>query len=219
MPSEPFDLFCPECNILVEAQVVASGYGGFESKGATIFDEVDAEYYGDVLYIALCRRCKSPFLVRQSLHGVPGEFETITSEEVLYPASLKLPLERVLGTIRSAYDQAARCYATSPFDACALMYRRPIEGLCRKLGADPPGSFGPMILGKMALLRRGADEKEPIYRRADGRDPARGGQDFGGRGHPDVCVCAEQPLRCLLGAPEERWFSLSRRTSTGTYGR
>jgi len=39
---------------------------------------------------------------------------------------------------------------------------------------DLPGFFGPVISGKMALRRRGADEEEPIHRRADGGDPAGG---------------------------------------------
>jgi transposase len=40
-----------------------------------------------------------------------------------------------------------------------------LRGFCREFGiADLPGFFGPVISGKMALRRRGADEEEPIYR-------------------------------------------------------
>ena len=85
MTDETFDVFCPECNIQVEARVICNGSSGFSSDALNPMDEVDAEYYGDTYSVALCRRCNSPFLIKQSLYGVPGEFETITSEAVLFP--------------------------------------------------------------------------------------------------------------------------------------
>lgn len=135
MSDKSFDVYCPRCNIQTEARVIASGHGGFQSEAVSAFDEVDTEYHGDVLYVALCRRCEEPFLIRQSLYGVPGEFETITSKEVLYPISSRLPLEGVPEATRRSYDQAVRCYSSSSFDACALMCRRSIEALCKELGA------------------------------------------------------------------------------------
>src|SRR5690606_24363592 len=48
---------------------------------------------------------------------------------------------------------------------------------------DLPDFFDPLISGKMALHRKGrADEKEPLQRGADGRDPAGGREDVGRRG-------------------------------------
>ena len=132
MSDQSFDVYCPRCNIQVEAPVIASGHGGFQSKAASALGEVDAEYHGDVFYVALCRRCKEPFLIRQSLYGIPGEFETITSEEVLYPISSRFPLEGVPEATRRSYNQAVRCYSSSSFDACALMCRRSLEALCKE---------------------------------------------------------------------------------------
>jgi len=127
-----FDVFCPECNIQVEARVIASGHGGFKSKALNPEDEVDAEYHGNAFHIALCRRCESPFLVKKSLYGVPGEFETVTNESVLYPSTTRLAFgDAVPETVRRAYEQALRCYSSSSFDACALMCRRSLEALCK----------------------------------------------------------------------------------------
>lgn len=135
MSDKSFDVFCPNCNIQAEARVIANGSGGFRNSAAGTFDDIDAEYHGDFYSVALCRRCDSPFLIRQSLYGIPAEFETITSEEVLYPVSSKLPLDGVPPPVRRALDQAVRSFSSSSFDACALMCRRALEALCKELGA------------------------------------------------------------------------------------
>jgi hypothetical protein len=134
MGTESFDVFCPKCVIQTEARVIASGHGGFRSESQSLLDEVDTEYHGDVLYIARCRRCNSPFLLHQSLHSVLGEFETVTSEELLYPQASRLPLEGVPQAIDHAYQQALRCYAAASYDASAMMCRRSLEALCAELG-------------------------------------------------------------------------------------
>ncbi|HSD36363.1 MAG TPA: DUF4145 domain-containing protein [Rhodocyclaceae bacterium] len=135
MKSETFDVFCPHCNIQAEARVIANGHGGFRGEGADRFDEIDTEYHGDTYYVALCRRCQAPFLIRQSLYGIPGEFETITSEDVLFPLSSRLPVEGLPPAVRRSLEQAVRAFTSSSFDACALMCRRAIEALCKELGA------------------------------------------------------------------------------------
>ena len=135
MKPESFDVFCPHCNIQAEARVIAYGQGSFHNKGADRFDEVDTEYRGNMYYAALCRRCESPFLIRQSLHCIPAEFETITSEDILFPVSSRLPTEEVPIPVRRAFDQALRSLTSSSFDACALMCRRALEALCNEFGA------------------------------------------------------------------------------------
>lgn len=135
MEDEVFDVFCPHCNIQAEARVIAIGAGGFHSEGSVRFDEADAEYHGDTYYVALCRRCKSPFLIRRSLYGVPGEFESITAEDVLFPMSSRLPVEGLPQPVLRAFEQAVRSFSSSSFDACALMCRRALEALCKELEA------------------------------------------------------------------------------------
>jgi hypothetical protein len=135
MAKDSFDVFCPQCNILVESKVIAEGHGGFRSNAVNPIDEVDAEYHGDHYFISLCSRCNQPFLVRQSVYGVPGEFETITEEAVLYPSESKLLPEALPEIVKTAYDQAARSLHASLFEPCVLMSRKCLEGVCKILSA------------------------------------------------------------------------------------
>jgi hypothetical protein len=115
MSSESHDLFCPKCNILVSARVIASGHGGFSSVALNPEDVPDAEYHGDSYSVALCGRCNSPFLLKESRYGVPGEFETITESQLLYPNESRLPLDGVPEPVRHAYEQAT-CLNPPPAD-------------------------------------------------------------------------------------------------------
>lgn len=136
MQKETFDVFCPACNILVEARVVAHGLGKYRSDAVNPIDEVDCEYHGGHFSVALCRRCNGPFLVREALWGVPGEFETVTEEVVLYPVSGGPKIEGVPDSIGRAVAQAHRSRDTASYDACALMCRRALEALCKTLSAN-----------------------------------------------------------------------------------
>jgi len=135
MGESSFDVFCPQCNILVEARVIAHGHGGFRSKAANPVDQVDSRYCGDLYSVCLCRRCNQPFLVRQSVRGVPAEFETITEETVLYPSESKLLPEELPESVKTAYDQAAHSLHASLFEPCVLMCRKCLEGVCKVLDA------------------------------------------------------------------------------------
>lgn len=136
MPAKTsFDVFCPHCNIQAEARVIANGKGGFRNEAADRFEEIYAEYHGDRYYVALCRRCEAPFLIRQGLYERPAEYETLETEDVLFPSSSRSPLEGVPASVQRSFEQAGRAFTSSSFDACALMCRRSIEALCRELGA------------------------------------------------------------------------------------
>jgi hypothetical protein len=71
-----------------------------------------------------------------------------------------------------AYADAARALPTSGKPIVRATKGVALSG--EEPRTDLPGFFGPVISGKMALRRRGADEEEPIHRRADGGDPAGG---------------------------------------------
>lgn len=135
MHSETLDVFCPTCNIMLEVRIIARGSGEPRVNGVTSLDGSDAAYHVDHYSVALCRRCNGPFLVRESLYGVPGEFETVTDETVLYPTSFGANLEGLPDSIARSMDQAHRSYSASSYDACALMCRRALEALCRTLSA------------------------------------------------------------------------------------
>jgi len=136
MSKTEFDVYCPECNILIAAQVVAARDGGFRSNAICPLDELDTEYHGERYFVCLCGRCSQPFLIRQSLYAIPAEFETVTDEVVLYPVEKKLSLEGAPSTIKSAHEQAVRSFSASLFEPCVLMCRKCIEATCQKLGAE-----------------------------------------------------------------------------------
>ena len=115
MEKETFDVFCPTCNILVEAKVIARGFGKYRSDAVSPVDEVDCEYHGDHYSVAICRRCNGPFLVREALFGVPGEFETVTDEVVLYPTAGGPRIEGLPDSIGRAVTQAHRSFATASY--------------------------------------------------------------------------------------------------------
>lgn len=133
MSTDSFDLFCMNCNILVSAQVVACGNGGFSTK--TLTDPDDGEYHGDVYSVALCGRCSAPFLVCQSLYGVPGDFETVVNERLLYPTPSRLPVDQVPPVVGRAYEQAHRSFISGLYEPCSLMCRKTLEALAKHLGA------------------------------------------------------------------------------------
>ncbi len=135
MEKETFDVFCPTCNILVEAKVIARGFGGARSDAVSPNDEVDREYHGDYYSIAICRRCNGPFLVRESCFTGLAESWTDTDEAVLYPAASGPKIEGLPDSIGRAVTQAHRSFATASYDACALMCRRALEALCKNLSA------------------------------------------------------------------------------------
>lgn len=133
-----FDAFCPVCNILIAAKVIAEGSGGFRNDAINTLDEIETEYHGDYYYVCLCGRCSQPFLIRQSVFGVPGQFETVTDEIILFPTEKKLPLNGAPDSIKSAYDQAARSFTASLFEPCILMCRKCLEATCKNFGAEGP---------------------------------------------------------------------------------
>ena len=136
MVKASFDVFCPECNMLVEAKVIAEGKGGFRSDAASPIDETITEYHGERYSVCVCRRCQHPFLVRESLYTVVGEFESVTDEQVLYPSESKLLPGALPESVKTAYDQAARSLRASLFEPCVLMSRKCLEAVCKILNAN-----------------------------------------------------------------------------------
>ncbi len=131
MADATFDIYCPQCNILVEAKVIAEGSGGFRSNAISPIDEIDTEYHGDHYFVCLCRRCSQPFLIRQSVFGIPGEFETISDETILYPDEVELKATGLPENVKIAYDQAVKSLRASLFDPCVIMSRKCLEAVCK----------------------------------------------------------------------------------------
>jgi hypothetical protein len=135
-PQRSFNIFCSECNTQVEGRVIASANHAFKSDALNPIDQEDAPYTALVYSIAICPKCDSPFFIRESLYGIPGEVESVTEETLLYPPPTRTSFEGIPDPVKRAYQQALRCYSSSSFDACALMCRRSLEALCKAFGLN-----------------------------------------------------------------------------------
>jgi len=134
MDESSFDVFCPVCNLLIKAKVIAEGSGSYRSDAINPTDEVDATYHFEHYSVCLCSGCSQPFLIKQSFYGVPGEFETVTDETTLYPTESRLPPEALPDTVKTAYDQAIKSLKASLFEPCVLMCRKCLDAVCKTQG-------------------------------------------------------------------------------------
>lgn len=135
MPESSFDVFCPECNVLVEAKAIAEGHSEPVFENTLALPDPGNLSHSDHYSVCLCPRCNQPFLVRQSLYGFDGESVTDSVPAVLYPSEPKLLSEALPDSVKAAYDQAARCLNASLFEPCVLMSRKCLEAVCRALNA------------------------------------------------------------------------------------
>lgn len=150
MRSQAFDVFCSHCNIQTEVRTVSECQANYRTAASNPLDEADALYNFDIYYVCLCRRCSSPFLIRESYTGVPAEFESKSSEEVLFPSASRLPLDGISPALKRTYEQALQCYGASLFEPCVLMCRRTLEAICHELGAG-----GRTLQAKLDTLAKG----------------------------------------------------------------
>jgi len=129
------DLFCTTCNMLVVAKEIAEGSAGMRSDAVNPLDEGDAEYHGDHYTVLVCPRCTSPFLVRESIWGIPAEFETATDTVLLFPQlSRVLPADAPEPVTRS-WDQALKSFNAALYEPAAIMCRRCLEAVCLEFNA------------------------------------------------------------------------------------
>lgn len=136
MTDKRIDVFCPDCNIMVSAKIVCSGFGSYRSDALGSVDEVDAEYHGEHYSVAICPRCAGPFLARKSIYGVPGDFETFTDEKILYPLSQRAAIQGLPKSVERAYEVAVRSFGATLYEPSALMCRRCLEAVCNHFSAQ-----------------------------------------------------------------------------------
>ncbi len=134
MGDSTFNVYCPVCNLLVQATVIANGSDEVRSEAINPIDQEDARYETEFYSVCLCLKCKQPFLIRESILGVPGEFEVANDETVLYPVVSNAIPAMLPESVKSAYDQAARSLNASLFDPCVIMSGKCLEAVCKTLG-------------------------------------------------------------------------------------
>lgn len=119
MNTDPFDLFCPKCNILVATKVIGSSSNTFVES---------ADYY-DIYYISQCGRCSQVFLIKRSIYSLEID-EIIKDEAVLYPMEGRVTLENLPDKVKSAYEEACKTFSATAYGSCVVMCRISLEVIC-----------------------------------------------------------------------------------------
>lgn len=128
--------------------MIADGTDNMASDATTALDAIDAYYDGNSYSITICTSCQQPFLFRQQLQGVPGEFEVQGDPERLFPKDGHTDFGQLPDFLSHSIAQARTCLNTGCYDACALMCRRTLEALCAAAGVT-----GRTLAAKLENLR------------------------------------------------------------------
>lgn len=130
------DLFCPNCNVLVEARVVAREMDAEPTQLVHPEDLVDTPHNVVVYLFARCKRCGSPFLVEENYYEIPGEISAPQGDRVLYPGDRLFNQDGVPDPIARAYRDAVRSFSVGLYAPCVIMCRKALEGITTELGAS-----------------------------------------------------------------------------------
>lgn len=122
--------------MMVASDVILQGAGRINSEATCTIDEVDSPYNCSYFYVSLCNKCEHPFFVKQSLYGIPGEFESVVDDIVLFPSMKSQDLSNLPKEVEEAYEQAAKCFSASLYEPCALMCRKTLEVVCKNYTAN-----------------------------------------------------------------------------------
>jgi len=128
-------LFCPTCNMQVEARVVAVEAEATPVQPAALGDICDVPHDVVAVSFAVCRRCRQPFLLEERFYEIPGEVSAPQGEAVLYPAERSFDQEGVPEPVARAYHDATRAFAVGLYEPCVIMCRKALEGIVTGLGA------------------------------------------------------------------------------------
>jgi hypothetical protein len=128
-------LFCPTCNVQVEARVVASETEATATRPAILDEVCDVPHDVVVTTFALCRRCHHPFLLEERYCEIPGEFTAPQGRTILYPAERTFVQEGVPEAVARAYEDAAQAYSVGLYEPCVIMCRKALEGITEELCA------------------------------------------------------------------------------------
>lgn len=133
---QTLDLFCPDCNVQVEARVVARETEAEPIRPVAYDDLVDTPHNVTTYSFARCKRCGFPFLVQEDSYEVFGEFAALQSDRVLYPTDRAFDQEGLPATVARAYRDATRSFTVGLYAPCVIMCRKALEGIAKELGAS-----------------------------------------------------------------------------------
>lgn len=123
---EKITQFCPDCNSIVEAQIIFEYTYGVEHK-----DELHCE--GTNVQLAKCLNCDKPILLSEYFIDIEGNYYS-QGKVTLYPEKETNFVANAPKTIIKPYREAIKCYKANAYEPCVIMCRKGIEAICYDKG-------------------------------------------------------------------------------------
>ena len=115
-------LFCPDCNSIVETEVLFEYSHSIEHK-----DEFQCE--GKIVKLAKCINCENPILLSEDFLEVEDHYYPQGVSQ-LYPENESELIANAPQKIIKPYREAKKCYRANAYEACVIMCRKGIEAIC-----------------------------------------------------------------------------------------
>ena len=119
---EKTSLFCPNCNSIVEVEIIFEYTYGLEYK-----DEL--HYEGTSVQLAKCLNCEIPFLLTEDFTAIEDDYYS-QGKTQLYPDKESKFIANAPKSIIKPYKEGIKCYRANAYEACVIMCRKGIDAIC-----------------------------------------------------------------------------------------
>ena len=124
--NEKITQFCPDCNAIVEAEIVFKYAYNVENK-------YELQCEGTFVYLAKCLNCEKPILLCEDFTEIEGIYYPQEKFQ-LFPDKESSFVANAPEIILKPYREAIKCYRTTAYEACVIMCRKGIEAICHNKG-------------------------------------------------------------------------------------
>ncbi len=118
--------YCPTCNSIVEAGVLFR-----YSYDVSYTDELQGQ--GTEVILGKCLNCNRPFLSQEDVQYIE-DHSWSNGQLQLFPLTENVALKNAPDIIINPYKEAQKCYRAQAYEACVIMCRKGIEGICADKG-------------------------------------------------------------------------------------
>ena len=119
---EKITQFCPNCNSIVETEVI------FEYTHSIEYND-ESRTDGTIVKLAKCLNCEKPILLSEDFIEIEDQFYP-QGRIQLYPEKESDFIGNAPKTIIKPYREAIKCYKANAYEACVIMCRKGIEAIC-----------------------------------------------------------------------------------------
>lgn len=148
---EKITQFCPDCNSIVETEVMFEYGYGIEHK-----DELQCE--GTIVKLTKCLNCEKPILLSEFFIEIEDHYYP-QGKVQLYPDKESNFVADAPSTIIKPYREALKCFRANAYEACVIMCRKGIEAICYDKG-ETKGN----LINKLKILKDKGVLEETFYK-------------------------------------------------------